>query len=209
LLSRLRRFRWFALALGVVPTALVVLAFVGATAGGSHSSPLLGGGLHELTGPPPWPQNVEGLRTRLDALGLPALAAEGTVLHFHVHLDLFVDGHRVTVPAGIGIAPEGLFFSPVHTHDATGIVHIESAQARPFTLGEFFGVWGVPLTTRCLGGECASGRRQISVYVKGKRLTGNLAALILEPHQEIVVAYGTRAQLPNRIPRSYAFPPGL
>jgi hypothetical protein len=134
--------------------ALVVLAVVGATAGGTHSS-APAASPHELTGPPAWPRNVEGLRNRLDALGLPALAAEGSSLHYHVHLDLFVNGKRVTVPAGVGIAPGDVFFSPLHTHDTTGVVHIELARVRPFTLGEFFGVWGVPLTPRCFGGHCA------------------------------------------------------
>jgi hypothetical protein len=208
LLSRLHRFRWLAVALGVVPTALVVLAVVGATAGGTHSS-APAASPHELTGPPAWPRNVEGLRNRLDALGLPALAAEGSSLHYHVHLDLFVNGKRVTVPAGVGIAPGDVFFSPLHTHDTTGVVHSESAQVRPFTLGEFFGVWGVPLTSRCFGGHCAGGARRLSVYVDGKRLAGDPAALILEPHQEIVVTFGTGSELSRPIPSSYAFPAGL
>jgi hypothetical protein len=63
LLSRLHRFRWLAVALGVVPTALVVLAVVGATAGGTHSS-APAASPHELTGPPAWPRSVEGLRNR-------------------------------------------------------------------------------------------------------------------------------------------------
>jgi hypothetical protein len=206
LLSRLHRFRWLAVSLGVVPTALV--AVVGATTGGMHSS-ARATGPHALTGPPPWPRNVEGLRTRLDALGLPALAAEGTTLHYHVHLDLFVNGKRVTVPAGVGIAPGGTFFSPLHTHDTTGVVHIESTQVRPFTLGEFFGVWGVPLTSRCIGGDCAARARRLSVYVDGRRLTGDPAGLILEPHQEIVITFGTSSGLSRPIPSSYAFPSGL
>jgi len=31
--------------------------------------------------------------------------------------------------------------SPLHTHDATGLVHVESNAARNFTLGEFLDVW--------------------------------------------------------------------
>jgi hypothetical protein len=209
LLNRLQRYRWLAVGLAAVPTAVIVLAVVSATAGGSNSSQVATGPSRELTGPPPWPRNVQGLRTRLAALGLPALAAEGTALHFHVHLDLFVNGKHVTVPAGIGIAPGEAFFSPLHTHDPSGIVHIESAQVRPFTLGEFFGVWGVPLSTHCLGGYCATGARRLSTYVNGTRFAGDPARLLLEPHEEIVIAFGTRSELPRRIPSSYAFPPGL
>ena len=76
-------------------------------------------------------------------MGLPALTAEGEALHTHQHIDIYVDGQPVVVPAYIGInATEG-FLSPIHTHDSTGIIHVESPTVRDFTLGEFFDVWGV------------------------------------------------------------------
>jgi sulfur carrier protein ThiS len=31
--------------------------------------------------------------------------------------------------------------SPLHTHDATGLIHVESNAAKNFTLGEFLDVW--------------------------------------------------------------------
>jgi hypothetical protein len=142
----------------------------------------------ELTHGPPWPRNVPGLRARLAELHLPALSMEGTVLHIHQHLDVFYRGHRVTVPAGIGIG--STFISPLHTHDTSGVVHVESPTIRPFTLAEFFGVWGVPLT-------------RATVYVDGRRST---AGVRLEPHEEIAVVFG---RAPRRIPASYDFPHGL
>jgi hypothetical protein len=163
----------------------------------------------ELNGPAPWPRNAGRLAHRLALLGLPALSYEGTVLHIHQHLDVFVDGRRVIVPAGIGIDPAGRFISPLHTHDTSGVIHVESPTVRPFTLGEFFGVWGVPLCRGRLGGYVAGGKRALRVYVDGRPLTGSPGRLILEAHQEIVVAFGTSKQLPRPVPASYAFPPGL
>jgi hypothetical protein len=142
----------------------------------------------ELSHGPPWPRNIRGLRDRLAELHLPALSAEGTVLHIHQHLDVFDNGRRITVPAGIGIGDT--FISPLHTHDTSGVVHVESPTVRPFTLAEFFGVWGVPLA-------------HAAVYVDGTRAT---AGVRLEPHQEITVVFG---RAPRRIPRSYDFPFGL
>jgi hypothetical protein len=66
-------------------------------------------------------------------------------------------------------------------------MHVESPTVRTYTLGQFFAVWGVRFTPTCLGDP---------------------TALTLEPHQEIVVAFGTAAQLPAPIPSSYAFAPG-
>lgn len=41
----------------------------------------------------PWGTAVASLADRLQVLGLPALSQEGSVLHIHQHLDLFVDGN--------------------------------------------------------------------------------------------------------------------
>jgi hypothetical protein len=135
----------------------------------------------------------------------------GTRLHIHQHLDVYVDGRRVTVPEGVGIGINGpqVFFSPLHTHDATGVVHVESPVVKRFTLGQFLAVWGVRFTPRCLGGYCVRGADRIRVYSDGKLVTGDPRALPLEEHEEIVVTYGTKAELPKPIPSSYPFPAGL
>jgi len=150
--------------------------------------------------PPPWPAEIGHLRARLQALGLPALPRAGTTLHVHQHLDVFVNGKRVIVPAGIGIAEQ--FISPLHTHDASGVIHVESPAVRSFSLAEFFGVWGVRLTTTCLAGEC--GAAKLHLFVNGKRVV-DPNRVILELHQEITVASGPP---PKPVPSSYRFPSG-
>jgi hypothetical protein len=160
----------------------------------------------ELRGPAPWPANQERLDERLAAIGLPALPQEGFAVHIHAHLDVFVNGKRVRVPAGIGIADT--FISPLHTHDASGIVHVESPTVRRFTLGQVLAVWGVRFRSHCLGGYCAGGNKLLRVYANGKLVT-NPSSLRLTSHQEIVLAFGTKAQLSRPLPKRYAFPPGL
>ncbi len=163
-----------------------------------------------LTGPAPWPNNTADLLARLSAIGLPALSTEGTVLHIHQHLDLYVDGTKQVVPAQIGIltSPQ-VVFSPLHTHNTSGIIHVESQTVRSFTLGEFFDVWGVRFTPTCVGGYCNQGDKTLRVYVDGQIVTGDPTLLELFAHEEIVVTYGTEAELPDPIPSSYTFPPGL
>lgn len=199
--------------IGVVFTALVAVGLVGglvrsfragdeAEASGRPIIP-------ELTGRAPWPaNNGNGLRARLAAIGLPALAAEGTVLHIHSHLDVFVGGTRVVVPAGIGIDPYGRFISPLHTHDTTGVIHVEAPTVQTFTLGQFFDVWGVRFGGGCLGGYCSARSRKLRVYADGRRVA-DPQRLPLAAHEEIVVAFGTRAELPHPMPARYAFPAGL
>lgn len=72
--------------------------------------------------------------------------------HPYVHLDIFVDGQEVPIPAGLGLTQP---WSAVHTHATSGIVHIETSDvnARPM-LGQFFSIWGVWLDNRCLANYC-------------------------------------------------------
>ena len=163
----------------------------------------------QLNGPAPWPRNANLLGARLAALKLPALGTEGTALHIHQHLDLFVNGKHVVVPGGIGIDPDLRFLSPLHTHDESGVIHVESPTVRKFTLGQFFGVWGVRLDETHLGGYTAGGGKELRAYVDGKRVDGDPGKIALLPHQEIVLAFGTPQQLARRLPTSYAFPAGL
>jgi hypothetical protein len=159
----------------------------------------------------PWSAGNDpaNLKARLTAIGLDALGAEGQVVHIHQHLDIFVSGKPVELPAEIGIPPDGSFISPLHTHDTSGIIHVESPTVRDFTLGQFFDVWGVKLTSTCLGGYCNSGDATLAVYVNGHKVTQDPALIVLASHQEIVVTYGTPSQLPAPIPSSFTFPVGL
>jgi hypothetical protein len=186
---------------------VVGLALAGRTGSSTASTAVPATLPAELTGPAPWPRHVDGLRARLAAMQLPALPAEGTALHIHAHLDVFVDGRHVVVPAGVGIGDS--FISPLHTHDPSGVVHVESPTIRSFTLGEFLGVWGVRFGPGRLGGYRNGAGRALRVYVNGRPVTGDPRRVILGAHDEIVAAFGTRRELPHPIPAQYEFAPGL
>ena len=53
-----------------------------------------------------------------------------------------------------------------------------------------------------------AGGRALRVYA-GSRPVADPGRLPLAAHQEIVVTFGTRAQLPRTIPSRYDFPAGL
>jgi hypothetical protein len=153
------------------------------------------------TGKPPWRNDSQTLPRRIAALGLHALGQEGAAMHIHQHLDLYVGGRHVTVPAAIGIDFQQQFITEVHTHDTSGVIHVESPTVRPFTLGQFFGEWGVKLTSHCVGRYCG----HVRWWVNGHERHGDPASLVLRGHQEIAVAAGPP---PFQVPRSYAFPFG-
>ena len=157
----------------------------------------------------PWPVELGNLAARLRAIGLPALSAEGTVLHTHQHLDIFIHGKSVDVPAGIGINEGAGFISPIHVHDTTGVIHVESPTVQTFTLGQFFDIWGVKFLKGTIGGYVVDEKNNVfDVYVNGKKYRDDPRLLTLEPHQEIVIVYGTDKETPKTIPSSYTFPAG-
>jgi hypothetical protein len=194
-------------AVGLLAIVGIVLGLVlsrgGSSAAVTSASTIPWGEIPGLqTGPPPWDNSSAVLSDRLGLLNLDQLGQEGQVIHIHQHLDVYVNGKKVTVPALIGIDTTNQFLTQVHTHDSTGIVHVESPTERSFTLGEFFGEWGVKLTGRCLSTFCG----HLHWWVNGKKMIGNPAQLVLKAHQEIVIATG---RPPFPVPSSYKFPAGL
>ena len=78
------------------------------------------------------------------------------VSHIHPNLTLITDGNPVPIPENIGI-DKTLYkdhslskygmpgMAPLHTHDSSGTLHVESNANRNYTLGEFFNIWGLNL----------------------------------------------------------------
>jgi len=63
-------------------------------------------------------------------------------LHWHPELAIYVKGVKQEIPADIGI---GAVHQPIHTHDATGTLHLEFqglVRKHDITLGQFFKNWG-------------------------------------------------------------------
>ena len=102
---------------------------------------------------------------RVRAAGLDLLAAEDLTVHHHAHLDVVVDGRSVPVPAGLGISvpdangtipgthePGQPGIAALHTHDTSGVLHVESPTDPQFTLGQLFIEWNVAPAAGQLGG---------------------------------------------------------
>jgi len=62
-------------------------------------------------------------------------------LHWHPELTVYIKREKQIIPTDIGL---GVVHNPVHTHDASGVVHLEMeglVRKEDTTLGEFFRVW--------------------------------------------------------------------
>jgi hypothetical protein len=166
------------------------------------------------TSPPPWAPpivtNPQETVQYVEAAGLP-YSAEMLTVHYHAHLDINVTGSPVVVPQYLGFVAQGnrvVGLAPLHTHDSSGIIHIENSVPATFYLGQFFIEWGVRFTKTCLGPYCTGNGKELAVFVNGSRYTGDPTQLVLKKHQEIAIEYGSTGKLPTP-PSSYAFPSGL
>jgi hypothetical protein len=174
------------------------------------------------SGKQPWPRPDDTIDLARRA-GIEPDRKEYLEYHIHAHLDVFVNGRAVTVPAALGIEVKDpgvkKFEDPgepieyggiercdepciaaLHTHGEDGVVHIEAPKRADYRLGQFFELWNVRLSQRCVGGYC-SPRSPIAVFVDGRRLRTDPADLVFEDGQEIAIVIGSP---PRIIPREFA-----
>jgi hypothetical protein len=169
-----------------------------------------------------WPAPPNPMKLTRQA-GLTPETHEFVFLHVHSHLDVFVNGKKVLVPAGIGIdihasavrrfkAPDGTVgyggitppcakpcISPLHTHFDDGVLHTEAKKNEFNRLGQFFKEWKVQLGPKCVDGFCKP-TKKIAVYVDGDRFKGDPRAIELKDRREIAIVIG---KPPAHIPSSF------
>ncbi len=140
--------------------------------------------------------------------GIQCQSGEQVAFHIHSRLTIFVDGHPRTVPYGVGIADpqlqpglgipfvaRGACFSWLHTHAADGIIHVESPVQRTYTLGNFFDIWGRPLSRTQVG----PAKGKVTALYNGRVWTGDPRDVPLNAHSQIQLEVGKPLVGPVRI----------
>lgn len=103
--------------------------------------------------------------------------------HVHFYLGLWVNGTQVAIPAGLGMfnpqpAQNGFInaascYYHIHTHDASGLVHIEDPSTAPitqslYTLKNLFDEWGITVN----GNQFGSFSGPVRVFTSGQIYRG-------------------------------------
>ena len=123
--------------------------------------------------------------------GIPCDVSEQVAYHVHAHLTIVDRGRLLNdPPANVGIHPEHLCLYWLHTHDASGIIHIEAPHRIVPTLGMFFDIWGQPLSRRQVGPLTAGRGQALRVYVGHIRYRGNPRSIRLYNHTAITIEVG-------------------
>lgn len=128
--------------------------------------------------------------------GIACDRQEGQRIHIHQHLVIFDHGNQVAIPAQIGIPGQCIYW--LHTHTPDGIIHIEAPLDRSFTLGDFFSVWGQPISRTVASTARAAKGAALKVWVDGKPFTGDPATIPLHAHTDIVIEAGPPFPPPPR-----------
>lgn len=119
------------------------------------------------------------------------------IYHAHSHLAIYKDGVRLAIPQLIGVVGNDEAFNttcfyPLHTHDYSGTLHVEPLTYDRATLGQFFDIWGQPLTRTNVAGQQNT---PVVIYVRdGGNLRiyqGNPADIELKSYRSIVIQLGT------------------
>jgi hypothetical protein len=131
--------------------------------------------------------------------GISCDSMEGAVEHIHSHIVLVDRGRTVTVPANIGVPNSYGCLYWVHTHTPDGFIHIEAPVKRPFTLGQFFDIWGMDLSTTQAASLQARRGHRLSVWVNGAPFAGDPNKIVLKNHETIVIQNGPPFVTPAKV----------
>jgi len=77
--------------------------------------------------------------TQTNSQPFPCVEGVAYVYHWHTQLNVFSGSVPYTIPANTGIV--GSCLEPVHTHDTSGLIHIETTVNRLYSVGDFYLVW--------------------------------------------------------------------
>lgn len=129
--------------------------------------------------------------------------------HIHAHLSIFdPSGTQIMIPWGVGIVQPytfdndndeirtGTCFYNLHTHDRSGIIHNEAAKNLNLTLGNFFDIWGMPLSTTDVAGYNGTVWVKIITPQGEKPWSDTIdpRKLVLTEHEQITLSVGQKVQ---------------
>jgi len=122
---------------------------------------------------------------------------EQSAFHIHTHLSIFIDGQPVPLSQGIGIASDSSCLYWLHTHDTTGVIHIEAPAGHSFVVGNFFDEW----STQFSGLKYPSqlDLNGWTAYLNGKLYQGDYRKIPLLSHNLITIMYNS----PNAKPDTF------
>jgi uncharacterized protein YpmB len=118
---------------------------------------------------------------------------EQSIEHIHVYVSMYINGQASPLPASIGIPQDSsgnaTCFYWLHTHDTSGVIHIESPSTEIFTFGQFRDEWDQQFVSLGFPPELLLNGWKI--WINGKVYNGSLASVPFDAHNIITLAYNS------------------
>ncbi len=200
---RRRLLIWAAIVIVVLGAAGIITGVAVSSSGGKKQAAAATGpmgpeGIALEEGTPLAPNTTAAKGTTVQ--GVQCNSGEQVAYHIHTHLAVYVNGVLRPISPGIGtVAPvpqqtaNGVFDSAsscyywLHVHAQDGVIHVESPTNTTYTLGQFFAIWGQPLSKTRVGPATGN----LTVYVNGKAYTGDPTTIPLGSRENIQIDVGT------------------
>jgi MFS family permease len=146
--------------------------------------------------------------------GVSCSGTLGSAVRANTRLTVYVNGQQAAIPVGVGsVAPpqpgvaalasngRTTCLYPLHVLESDNIIHVDSSANRTYTLGEFFDIWGQPLSQTQMADYVSDANHTLAFYVfdgngNMQTYTGDPRAIALVEHRTIVIVYNSpRAQI--------------
>lgn len=136
-------------------------------------------------------------------------ATLGSMQRASVHLTVYINDQQAGIPTGIGsVAPSQpdvtalasngrtTCLYPLHVFEADNIIHVDAPTNRTYTLGEFFDIWGQPLSQTQVADYQSDITHPLAFYAfdadgNMRNYTDNPRSIPLLEHGTIVVVYNS------------------
>lgn len=206
--------RGLLIASGAAAVVVAVLVTILVTRGsGAQPGPPPASSTPVPTPTPPQLASLATVATGDPVDGIQCASSEVTTHKVDAHLAVFSSAGSRQVPAGVGIpspsAPistnagpfiaSGKCYYALLTHTGDGIIVAEPPTQTTYTLGDFFDIWGQPLSANQVGPLAGA----MTAYVNGTQYTGDVRGIPITEHALIQLDVGS-----STTPQPFTFPPG-
>ncbi len=133
--------------------------------------------------------------SREDALKANLQSHGGIAYHIHPQLTIEVNGEQQLIPSNTGITNAGM--RVIHTHDASGTLHVEPPYPVTLYLKDFFTIWGEQsednrsFNQTCIFDYCENETHELNFFVNGQT-SEEYGELELKDGQLIRIVYEER-----------------
>ncbi len=109
-------------------------------------------------------------------------------MHWHAELSIYINGAKQEIPANIGI---GRAHQPIHTHDATGIIHLEFeglVLKDDIKLGRFFKIWDKRFNSDCIFDFCGGPNGKVRMLINDRE-NNDFDGYLMQDGDKIEIRY--------------------